>query len=404
MERKMKIGIITFHFPYNCGATLQCVALQTKLEQLGNEVEVINYRPWYHQNRYVPLKNPVYYAKKMFKKKDDSDLLHKRIYRGVDGFARVVYSWRNYKTIAPRDKKFRAFIKNNIHETRVYRTLEQLQTNPPQMDMYVCGSDQLWNAKLTEGVFDPAYFLQFGEENVVRISYSMGANFDSVADVEKTLEPLLKDFWAVALRETKCHDAVRKALPQDKSVQITLDPTFLLEEKDYLPLIPEKELETEPFILTYTMPNESQHKIYNAAKIFSEKTGIKVIDVSGNPSKVNQKIEDNRICGPDEFLWYVKNASYVLTNSFHGTAFSVIFRKQFAVVPHSETGNRVSELLEKLGLGNRWTKTGTQAAQLIEMPVDYSDCEINLACLREESVAYLRHCVEHTKNEQMQRS
>ena len=74
------------------------------------------------------------------------------------------------------------------------------------------------------------------------------------------------------------------------------------------------------------------------------------------------------------------------------TAFSVIFRKQFAVVPHSVTGNRVSELLEKLGLGDRWTKTGQLAAQLIEKPVDYTQCNKNLGKLRDDAVDYLRSC------------
>lgn len=390
----MKIGIITFHFPYNCGATLQCLALQTKLEQLGNQVSVINYRPWYHQNRYVPLKNPVYYGGKMMKKKSENDPIYKRLYRGADGFARVVWSWRNYGKIAPREKKFRAFIQKNLHETKVYRTMDQLRNDPPALDMYVCGSDQLWNAKLTEGVFDPAYFLDFGGKEVKRISYAMGANFDGVDGVEEQLKTLLSPFDAVSLREEKCLPQVQQALPGGVPTRVDLDPTFLLEEKDYLPLMPDKTLESEPFILTYAMPNESQHKVYNAARIFGEKMGMKVIDVCGNPTQVNQKVADNRICGPDEFLWYMKHASYVLTNSFHGTAFSVIFRKQFAVVPHTVTGNRVSELLEKLGLGDRWTKTGDQAAKLIEKPVDYSVCEENLAALRQQAVDYLRRCTE----------
>lgn len=386
----MKIGIITFHFPYNCGATLQCAALQTKLQQMGHQVSVINYRPWYHQNRYIPFKNPVYYAGKMMKKQSEDDPWTKRLFRGADGFVRVVYSWRNYKKVVPRDSRFKRFIQNNLNQTRVYRTLDQLNQRPPKLDMYVCGSDQLWNAKLTEGAFDPAYFLRFGGKDVKRISYAMGANFDSLDDPQKHLKPLLSDFQAVSLREEKSLEDVRKALPEGVPAYVHIDPTLLLEEEDYTAMMSKQPLETEPFILTYTMPNESQHKVYNAARIFGEKMNMKVIDVSGNPNKVNQKVQDNRICGPDEFLWYVKNASYVLTNSFHGTAFSVIFRKQFAVVPHTETGNRVSELLEKLGLGHRWTKTGDQAAKIIGNEIDYTECEQNLKKLRDEAIDYLR--------------
>ena len=97
----MKIGIITFHFPYNCGATLQCTALQTKLQQMGHQVSVINYRPWYHQNRYVALKNPVYYAGKMMKKQGEDDPLFKRLYRGADGFLRVCIRGVTIRKLAP---------------------------------------------------------------------------------------------------------------------------------------------------------------------------------------------------------------------------------------------------------------------------------------------------------------
>ena len=91
----------------------------------------------------------------------------------------------------------------------------------------------------------------------------------------------------------------------------TIDPTLLLQAKVYDDFICERTLETEQFIFTYTMPDESIHKVYNAAKLLSEKLGMKVIDANGNPSKLNAKIKDHRICGPDEFLWYMKHAAYV---------------------------------------------------------------------------------------------
>lgn len=392
----MKVGIITYHFPYNCGAVLQCAALQTKLEQLGQQAGVINYRPWYHQNRYVALKNPIYYGRKQFCSQGNQDTTKKRLSRGIDGFLRSVYSWRNYKKIAPRDKKFRSFIVKQLHQTRTYRTLKQLCDNPPNFDLYISGSDQLWNARITEGSLDPAYFLCFGGEKVVRASYSVGANFDGLQESKMKLKTLIPRFDALSLRETKCLDVIQAAARPGVEVHINLDPTFLLEAEDYEPMMPLNPLEDGPFILTYTMPNESQFKVYNAAKILGEHMGIKVIDVSGNPSKANTKISDNRVCGPDEFLWYVKHASYVLTNSFHGTAFSVIFRKQFAVVPHTDTGNRVSELLEKLGLLSRCARTGQEAAKIVETPIMYQSAEVQLSVLRDESIDYIKSCINLT--------
>ncbi len=396
MVNQMRIGIITFHFPYNCGATLQCAALQTCLEKMNQDVCVINYRPWYHQNRYIPLKNPFYYAFKCMRKRRGSDKILRRLARGVYGFIQVVYSWRHYRNTAAQHRRFETFIENNLRQTRVYRTLKRLQVSPPPCDLYISGSDQLWNAHLTEGEFDPAYFLDFGSKETVRVSYAVGTNFDGMEQISESLTGLLSRLDAISLRETKFQDAIRSAAP-NTPIHIDLDPTFLLEARDYEPMICQRPLESEPFILTYTMPDDSQHKVYNAAKIFGEKMKMKVIDVSGNPSKVNAKIADHRICGPDEFLWYIKNASYVMTNSFHGTAFSVNFRKQFIVIPHMKTGNRVEELLDKMKLSSRVKRTGTDAAKAIAEPIDYTETDQQLAQLRKESIHYLQECLSISK-------
>ena len=393
----MRIGIITFHFPYNCGAVLQCYALQTKIEQLGHQAGIINYRPWYHQNRYVALKNPIYFACRQIKKKDESDHLCRRTLRGVDGFLRSIYSWRNYWKITPRDKKFRVFVKNYLHETKVYRTLDQLQKNPPDFELYICGSDQIWNAKLTEGKFDPAYFLYFGGKEKGRISFSAGANFDETNIEDSNLLKYLSSFDAIALREEKCYEVVRSTVNGKVPVEITIDPTFLLDAKEYYSIMTKNVLVSEPFILTYIMPNETQHKVFNAAKILGERKRMRVIDVSGNPSKNNAIIADNRVCGPDEFLWYIEHASYILTNSFHGTAFSIIFQKQFAVIPHSDTGNRVSELLKKLDLSSCCAKTGPEAADIAESAIDYKEASETLLELKEKSIQYLLNCISITE-------
>lgn len=151
--------------------------------------------------------------------------------------------------------------------------------------------------------------------------------------------------------------------------------------------------EKEPYILTYTMTGETQKQIYNGARILSEQLGIKVIDVCGDPNKMNLKVADNRVCGPDEFLKYVKNAEYVVTNSFHGTVFSVIFRKKFITIPHAQTGNRVTELLDKLGLSERYKTVTNEAVKEITNDIDYVAVTEKLSALRENSTAFLQESV-----------
>ncbi len=393
-NKKMKLGIITFHFPYNCGAVLQCLALQTAMEKEGNEVKVINYRPWYHQNRYSLFRNPIYYAHKRAMKRDENDKLKWQLMRGAKGFVQTVHSWVNFKKVWPKHKKFKRFIKSNLNETRVYRTIKQLRKRSPKCGLYISGSDQLWNAKITEGVVDPAYLLDFGKPEIGRVTYSVGVDLNGLCYPAVDLKPQIAKLNAISTREKNGYDQVAKFAGKDAYLHVDVDPTFLLDKEEYESFICKTELEKEPFILTYTMPNDTQPKVYNAAKLLGEKLGIKVIDVSGDPSSANKKIEDNRICGPDEFLWYVKNASYVFTNSFHGTAFSVIFEKQFMSIPHSVTGYRVMELLEKVGLKNRFVDNGVAASKRIEQVIDYAPVKEKRKGLKKLSIDYLKMCVE----------
>ncbi len=396
--KKMKVGIITFHFPYNCGAVLQCLALQTAMEKEGNEVEVINYRPWYHQNRYVPFRNPIYYAHKRAMKRDANDRLKWQLMRGAKGFVQTVHSWVNFKKVMPKHKRFKRFIKTNLHETRIYRTIKQLRRRSPKCGLYISGSDQLWNAKLTEGVLDPAYLLDFGKPETGRVTFSVGVDLKGLIRPADTYKSQLAKLNAISTREKNGYDQVEKLAGKNTYLHVDVDPTFLLDKEEYEPFICKTELEKEPFILTYTMPNDTQPKVNNAAKLLGEKLGIKVIDVSGDPTAGNKKVADNRICGPDEFLWYVKHASYVFTNSFHGTAFSVIFEKQFMSIPHTITGYRVMELLEKMGLKNRYVDNGVAASKRIEQVIDYAPVRENRRKLKKISIDYLKMCVDKYGN------
>ena len=386
-----KVGIVTFHFPYNCGAALQCYALQKTLEKMCYDASVIDYRPWYHQNRYTPLKNPVQVARSAVAALPKDSGKKQKIKTAVKSFAKGIYSWRKYFEKKPQDDMFRSFSRNYLKLTKtIYRTIKKLRLMPPRYSAYVSGSDQLWNAHLTGGGFDEVYFLKFGDESVRRITYAVGADFSDLAEAAEKTKVLLKDLNAIALREDKYIDMVKKSAPDGVEVCQTLDPTFLLNVEEYNNVIPDKALEKDRYILTYTMPDKTQGKVYNAAKILSERIGLKVIDVSGNPTMINKKMEDNRMCGPLDFLWYMKNADYVLTNSFHGTAFSVIMQKEFCAIPHSLTGNRVSELLSRIGLTDRCAATGDEAAEKITQPIDYRETEKLLAEERQCSLDYLK--------------
>lgn len=387
----MKIGIITFHFPYNCGAVLQCYALQHCLKQQGHEVSVINYRLWYHQNRYTPLKNPFQVINTRLRTMPENVGLLRKIKAVAGAFYRTVGYWMRYPENKKQDDLFRLFTDTYLHETRVFRSLKQLQRFCPVCDAYITGSDQLWNAYLTNGDLDPAYFLKFGKEDAVRIAYAVGADFDTVKQIDQILPPLLQGMDAIALRETKCLEKVCQSAP-DIPVTTVIDPTLLLDKEAYHEIEPEKPLEEEPVIFTYTMPNETQKTVYQAALQLAEKLNIKVIDASGQPSLAHHAIADHRTCSPAEFLWYMNHARYVLTNSFHGTAFSVIMEKQFFVIPHSKTGNRAVDMLGRIGLEHRWTATAEEAVASILSPIDYEAVREKRQQLRRDALSYMTMC------------
>ncbi len=390
----MKVGIITYHFPYNCGATLQCLALQTKLRKLGHEVCVINYRPWYHQNRYTPHRNCFAAMCDTYRNSQKKDALRKLKEALLEGKKIIDFNRDKARTskFAISDEKFASFVKRHLNETRVYRSVKDLRRNPPDCDVIFSGSDQLWNTALTNGLFDEAYFVTFAAPGTKRATYAVGANFaDDAANITQ-LKKLVADLDAISLRETKYMRTVSRAKSDKTVLHQDLDPTLLLQQEDYAQFEADESCIAckKPYILTYSMGDVSQGKVYSAARQLGQKLGMDVIDITGNPSRAEVIMGVNSVkAGPDEFLAYIRNASYVIANSFHGTAFSVIYHKQFMIIPHSTTGNRVTDLLERIGLGDRWTDVTKHCIEYIETPIDYSSVDARLSELRAESESYI---------------
>ena len=306
-------------------------------------------------------------------------------------FRDTVKSWKDAKERLVREEKFNAFRKARLHETRMYRSIHSLRLFPPRCDLYIAGSDQLWNSKLTDQKFDPAYFLNFGPKKTMRITYAVGSYFADPAAAKAEIAPLLKKVNCISLREKKFLNDVKDAAYRNMRIHIDVDPTLLLDASAYDALLPKEPLEKDPYIVVYSMPGPAQKQVNEAAKAIAEKTGLHLIDVNGNPNAGNRQIEDQRICSPGEFLWYIKNATYVVTNSFHGTVFSVLYEKRFAVILHKETGNRVSELLESLGLATYCTGKTEAVEPILNRPINWKNVKSKLWRLREDSLDYLRY-------------
>lgn len=340
----MKIGIITFHFVSNHGGVLQAFALQRYLEKSGHDVSIIDYRPAYHTVRYTAWKNPFIYAAGYWGKFKKNSMF-RRMVLTLRSFVRCIYL-NVRQTDRETAKYFNAFITAHLHLTKRYRTLEQIRKEPPQMEAYITGSDQLWNPDLFNGRFDEAYFLKFGSPSVLHISYAVSIGGEPDDRSYAQLKDLCSELSAVSLRETstKAIEAIGKV------VHICIDPTLLNNAEDYLNA-EGKNGEEEPYIFVYGL--ETNDAITKAVALAERKYGCRVINGSPNRVRLSGCVKNIKSFGPDQFLSYVKNAVCVVTNSFHGTAFSVIYKKDFITVPHSARGRRMTELLTKTGLQER---------------------------------------------------
>lgn len=386
----MRIGIITFHFAHNHGAVLQCCALQKYLESQGHDVKVINYRPKYHTVRYDAVKNPFRYASDVCKKKKCTSVGRIKV------FCRSIARCMKLN-IKGTDKKnaafFGEFTSKNLHLTKRYTSLKSLKKNPPEFEAYISGSDQLWNPDLLDQKFDRAYFLDFGKPECRRIAYAVSMGKEFSPEECRHLKELCAPLDAVSLREKT--PSVIDAIERD--VHICIDPTLLI-DAEYYHGLESKEKEKEPYIFVYGF--ETSDAIKKAIDMASKKFGCRIIN--GSPGRVKltgENVENIRDYAPDRFLSFIKNAEYVVTNSFHATVFSVIYKKRFATVPHTTRGRRMVELLGKLGLNDAlW---GTPGFSMDYLP-DYDSAYEKLEALRNNSKNYINKTLSGCKGEEIE--
>jgi hypothetical protein len=361
----MKVGVITFHIAHNYGAVLQAYALSNKLNKLGYDTEIIDYRPKFLTRLYSI--NPI-------DKLPDAKSLMSLL---------LMYPIR-YK----KYKKFQRFINNKIPlSDDKFRTSKKLAILSSKYDAFITGSDQVWNPEIN-GVMGE-YFLDFVKDaSSIKISYA--ASFGSSAIKDEYVEEItryLKKLDAISVREEDGVKIVNKLIGS-KPV-LVLDPVFLLsidewKEQIIIPKVNEK------YVLVYMM--EYNAKVIDIALEIAKEKKLKILNISSS-----LKVPDGFACnirdiGPNEFLGYFYAAEYVITNSFHGTAFSIIFEKDFIAVPHTKLNSRIDNIL-------KLTKLKKQQVDLLDVnisyeclarKIDYSKAKLILNKEIESSIAYLQ--------------
>lgn len=368
----MKVAaIITMHFPNNYGAVLQVCALSRYLERLECDVSVINYLP-----RYLASKNSItFVGNEKFRK----NVLLKIVYLSGKLYPRL-----------KQNLLFARFRKSELKLTRPYRSYGELIANPPSADFYFCGSDQIWNCK-NETINDPAYFLQFVKDPLKRYSYAVSGTIPNPIppEMQKDLFPMINGFHSLAFREDEMIRIVQPYV--GKSIRHVCDPVFLLSSKEWT-MLAQKYASIklkEKYILIYPIGGDSDD-VFWSVKELSEVTGLPVYCISWSLRKLSY-VDRNLTCSPYDFLELFRNAEYVVTNSFHGTAFSILFQKVFWVYETSIANHRLTSIIDKLGLRTRLLSRG----QKLEMgdAIDYSKVNKQLNSFVQESIKYLNDII-----------
>lgn len=353
----MKIGIITFHCANNYGAVLQAYGLQQYLKSLGHSVSIINYTPKYKLDNYK-IFNPKYWL---------SRNLFKCFIRFLtECIVKVIRIKRWYA--------FDTFRK--LHFVLAPYTAVDDYSN---FDAVLIGSDQVWNPKLTGGDFDGVFFgVGF---NTRLISYAASAKFVNLNDAEsRYFMSHLIDFRAVSVRETGLKEMLCNLT--DKPISVVLDPTLLAGTKIFNQL-PNLKTLSKRYVLIYEI---HRHRgVYNTAKRIASSRGIEIVELVHNP--ILPKRERDQSASPDKFVSYFKNAEFVVTTSFHGLAFAIMYNKDFyAIMQNNSADDRLWSLLNICKLQSRFIPMENNE---VGTSIDYTKVNKILNEEREKSEAFL---------------
>lgn len=330
----MKVGILTFHNAHNWGAALQLYALKEYLKDLGHEVKVINYRNPIIDSNYV--KNPVI----KLRRKDWKGILI-YLYEKIN----LEYGKKSYKE---KWNKFNNFEKQMLDNDTTEYTKEDLQNL--DIDTFICGSDQIWNPNLTGGL-DEVYFCNF-ETNAKKISYAASMGIKELKpDDENIFKDYINRFDNISVREESLKQYIKKVTDMD--VTTVIDPTLLLDVEKYDKIaVKPKE---EKYLFLYTLIENKS--LYEIAQKIAKERNLKIIELTY--SKKIEKLLHNEIAniGPEEFLGYIKYADCVITNSFHGTIFSMLFQKDFYTINAGKVNSRIENVLNIAQIPERCIKS-----------------------------------------------
>ena len=353
-----KIGVLTFHRAYNYGAVIQAYSIQNVIEDIGYDCEIIDYVNKQQISYYTPL---VYS-------------------NGVRKFVKDLIFIGYLKQIKKKNRLFDQFIEKEIKKSK--------KSCNNEFDAFVVGSDQVWNP-IHSNDFRKAYVLDFVDDNHLKLAYAPSIGAASLEDLS-AYKNYINEFKELSCREQRGAEVLKQLT--DRDVQVLLDPTLIVEKSKLHFLADKAKSENENYIFYYTLDGFDKRK--NGVKLLkdiSKLYDMKVKVIAPTWPKMFSGFENIMDASPEKFLNLIKNASLVCTNSFHGMALSIDYKKEFFVLEEYDgKDDRKISLLKKVGLEERMTTDIKDISKLKDKAIDYSKVDSMLQDLKEKSINYLK--------------
>ncbi len=383
-----KIGLCMTFKGTNYGQLLQSYALQQIIDILGYETEIIDYCSGNDKGVKISYAS-IYVMLKQMKNK-----ISKYCKKNKEHF-----DDEHLKNIETRNKVSNKFRKNRLHNKVKCNGIHELKEISKKYKAVVVGSDQIWAPEVAVTNF---YTLRFAAPGVTRVSYATSMGVSSYPNYAK--KPAA-EFWKkidfLSVREQQAKEIIYSI--SGMNAKVVADPTYLLTPEEWLERIPNKEIVEKGYILCYFLGDSAPIKEY--AKKFSKSKGLRLVSILSNECNS----DDHKFCdevtigkSPEDFINLIRNAEFVLTDSFHGLAFSVINEKQFLIFYRNRTdvkesrNSRIDNIVKTWGVEDRLIKN-PQETPIPTTSIDYTVVSKKREKFRKESLDFLKNALNNRK-------
>lgn len=357
------------HRGNNTGSALQTYALSEAIKKTGNTPYILDYIP-----------------ERINFSKNIKHCLHTLVKRNT---LKTKYNALRSLAILLSDQIiYGKFFRQNINLTHTVHSIEEIARTNLQYDIYMTGSDQVWNSTHNQGI-EYVFYLDFVPDGYPRIAYAASFGKEHLDDWEiPETKRLLEHYIAISVREQSGVTILKSLGLDGKHV---LDPTFLLTKEEWMQRIPSID-NTEKYLLIYSVEPNKEELIKYAGKI-AQTLELKVYIIDWGVKKYHGTDKLLSFLDPMQVIAYFAHAEYIIASSFHGTAFSVNFNKQFISIAPKRFSTRVKSLLGLIGLSGRLMDSDTFDSAAAMKPIDYAPVNERLSSERQKSYLFLTNAI-----------